>query len=62
MDANSIGRFEIDVPALSGIDLSRNAFTFDAGAFLDFTLLPILNLGVHAAYNHLALKQNSWVV
>jgi hypothetical protein len=27
-----------------------SGFTFDAGAFLDFTLLPYLNMGVHAGY------------
>lgn len=45
-----IGRISVDVP--SGItDPSHTAFTFDAGAFLEFTLIPILNIGVHAAYN-----------
>jgi hypothetical protein len=28
-------------------------FTYDFGAFLDFTVLPVFNIGVHAAYNHL---------
>ena len=27
------------------------SFTYDFGAFLDFTALPVLNIGVHAAYN-----------
>lgn len=27
-----------------------SGFTFDAGGFLDFTLVPYLNLGVHAGY------------
>jgi hypothetical protein len=27
-----------------------SGFTFDAGAFVDFTLLPYLNMGVHAGY------------
>jgi hypothetical protein len=45
-----IGRLSVDVP--SGVpDPSHTAFTFDAGAFLDFTLLPFLNIGAHAAYN-----------
>jgi hypothetical protein len=30
---------------------TSSSFTYDFGAFLDFTLLPFLNLGVHAAYN-----------
>jgi hypothetical protein len=42
-----IGRFAIDIPG------SHTAFTYDAGAFLDFTLLPLINLGIHAAYNHI---------
>lgn len=28
----------------------RTGFTLDAGGFFDFTLLPFLNLGVHAGY------------
>lgn len=48
-----IGRLSVDVP--SGVpDPSHTAFTFDAGAFLDFTLLPFLNIGAHAAYNRQA--------
>jgi len=48
-----IGRLSVDVP--SGVpDPSYTAFTFDAGVFLDFTLLPILNIGAHAAYNRQA--------
>jgi hypothetical protein len=30
---------------------SHTAFSYDAGAFLDLTLLPLLDLGVHGAYN-----------
>ena len=30
---------------------TASSFTYDLGAFLDFTLLPLLNIGVHAAYN-----------
>jgi hypothetical protein len=41
-----IGRFAVDGPG------SHTAFTYDAGAFLDFTLLPLFNVGIHAAYNH----------
>ncbi|HEY6555924.1 MAG TPA: hypothetical protein VI072_01570 [Polyangiaceae bacterium] len=48
-----IGRLSFDMP--SGVaDPSHTAFTFDAGAFLDFTLLPFLNIGAHAAYNRQA--------
>jgi hypothetical protein len=35
---------------------SSTAFTYDAGAFLDFTLLPLLDIGAHAAYNHVNAK------
>ena len=33
------------------VNLDRTAFAWDAGVGLDFTLLPLLNLGVHGAYN-----------
>jgi hypothetical protein len=39
-----------------GQDLDRTVFTYDAGAGLDFTLLPLINLGAYAAYNHVASK------
>jgi hypothetical protein len=39
-----------DVPAP---DPSRTGLTYDFGLFLDFTLLPLLNLGVHAAYDRM---------
>ena len=45
-----LGHLKADV---LGFDPSHTGFTYDAGIFLDFTLLPVLNLGVHAAYNHL---------
>lgn len=35
-------------------DLSHTAFTYDAGVFFDFTALPLLDIGVHAAYNRVA--------
>jgi hypothetical protein len=38
---------------------NQNAFTFDAGAFLDLTVIPFLNIGVHAAYNHVAADYSS---
>lgn len=30
---------------------NQNAFSFDAGGFLDFVLLPLIDVGAHAAYN-----------
>jgi hypothetical protein len=45
-----IGRTSVDVPA-GAPDPSHTGFTYDAGAFLDFTLLPFVNIGAHAAYN-----------
>jgi hypothetical protein len=35
-------------------DRSHGALTYDAGVTLDFTLLPVLDFGAHAAYNGLA--------
>lgn len=32
---------------------SHTAFTYDGGVFLDLTVLPLLDLGVHGAYNRL---------
>ena len=37
-------------------DPSHSALSYDAGAFLDFTLLPLINIGAHAAYNRLDAK------
>lgn len=34
-------------------DRSHTAFTYDGGVFIDFTALPLLDIGVHAAYNRL---------
>lgn len=48
-----IGRFAINIPGADSIDISHTAFTYDFGAFLDFTLIPIVNIGIHVAYNHL---------
>jgi len=40
--------------SLSGTpDLSHTAFTYDAGLFLDLTLIPLLDVGVHGAYNRI---------
>jgi hypothetical protein len=47
-----VGRFELDVPGRS--DPTGSELTYDVGLVLDFTLLPILNFGVHGAYNRLA--------
>jgi hypothetical protein len=47
------------VPA--SIDLSHFGFTYDAGIFLEFTALPLLNIGVHAAYNRLSKKNDASV-
>ena len=33
---------------------SRLGVAFDVGAFFDFTLIPLVNVGVHAAYNYLS--------
>lgn len=30
---------------------NKNAFSFDAGGFLDFVLIPLINVGAHVAYN-----------
>jgi hypothetical protein len=30
---------------------NQTAFTFDAGGFLDLTIIPFLNVGIHGAYN-----------
>lgn len=38
------------VARVEGFD-SRTAPTFDGGLALDFTLLPLIDLGVHGAYN-----------
>jgi hypothetical protein len=34
-------------------DPSHSAVTYDGGAFLDFTLLPLINIGAHAGYNRM---------
>ena len=45
-----VGHLDLDMP---GPDPSHTAFTYDAGLFLDFTLLPLLDVGVHSAFNQL---------
>jgi hypothetical protein len=42
-------RLAFDSPSGDG---SETAFSYDVGAFLDFTLLPLLNIGVHTGYGH----------
>jgi hypothetical protein len=38
---------------IPGPDEEVTDATYDIGGFLDFTLLPLLNIGVHAGYGHL---------
>lgn len=45
-----IGQLEADVP---GPNVSRTEFTYDLGIFIDFTLVPLVNVGVHGAYNQM---------
>lgn len=48
-----VGHVAFDLPG--GLDdADRTAFTYDAGLTLDFTLLPLLEIGAHAAYHGLA--------
>lgn len=45
----------IGIGRLSGAGGGDTGPAFDVGVYLDFTLLPILDLGVHAAYDVLLL-------
>jgi hypothetical protein len=36
---------------------NHTGLTYDAGLFLELTALPLLNVGVHAAYNRVAAKE-----
>jgi hypothetical protein len=45
-----LGHLSASVP---GDDPTRTGFTYDIGIFFAFTLLPLLNLGVHAAYDEM---------
>jgi hypothetical protein len=45
-----VGRLAIDGGLAT---IARTGFTYDVGLFLDFTAIPILNVGVHAAYNQM---------
>jgi hypothetical protein len=40
------------------VDVSHSGFTYDVGVFLDFVALPLLNLGVHAIYNHVVSDED----
>jgi hypothetical protein len=49
-----LGRFELQIP---GADPSGSALTYDGGITLDFTLLPVVNFGVHGSYHILAADE-----
>lgn len=50
-----VARASFDDIAAPG--LGHTAFTYDVGAFLDLTLLPLLDVGAHASFNH-SLESN----
>jgi hypothetical protein len=50
-----VGRIDFDTTP----EASRTAFTHDLGLFLDFTLLPLLDLGVHVAYEGIASSDHA---
>ena len=43
---------------IPGPDQDVTDATYDIGGFFDFTLLPLLNVGVHAGYGHLKGDDN----
>jgi hypothetical protein len=45
-----VGRIDFDLAS----EASHTAFTYDFGAFIDFTVIPYLDLGVHAGYQGIA--------
>jgi hypothetical protein len=46
--------------SLSGTpDYSHTAFTYDAGLFLDLTVLPLLDVGIHGGYNQIVASSPS---
>jgi hypothetical protein len=45
-----VGRINFDLVP----DASHTAFTYDFGVFIDFTLIPLLDIGVHASYDGIA--------
>jgi hypothetical protein len=44
-----LGHIDYDLPG----DPNDTAFQYDLGAFFDLTILPLVNIGVHGAYNEL---------
>jgi hypothetical protein len=53
-----VGHLRYDVP-LTGERDGRTNIAADAGVALDFTLIPLLDLGVHGSYNVLAGNDDS---
>jgi hypothetical protein len=60
-----VGYGHISFRDVGPIDPSHGSLTYDVGGTLDFTLLPILDIGVHGAYNGLAadgdFERINWV-
>jgi hypothetical protein len=54
-----VGVARINFAEPPGIDLDRTGLAWDAGLGLDFTLLPLINLGVHGAYNSIGPHANA---
>lgn len=38
---------------------NEEAFTYDVGGFLDLTIIPLLNVGIHGGYNHVDADYSS---
>jgi opacity protein-like surface antigen len=53
-----VGHLRYDVP-ITGERDGRTNLTADAGLALDFTLIPLLDLGIHGSYNVLAGDDDS---
>jgi len=55
------GAFAHVGPAYNIPDVGDNrvGLTFDGGLFLDFTLIPLVTLGVHGSYNYLSVGDRS---
>jgi hypothetical protein len=45
-----VGRIDFDLVP----DASHTAFTYDFGVFLDFTVIPFFDIGMHAGYESIA--------
>jgi hypothetical protein len=60
-----VGYGHISFSDASPFDGSHGGLTYDAGLTLDFTLLPVLEFGAHAAYNGLTgsdgFERINWV-